>query len=646
MVEAITHMPWSKMCDEAVKFGREIIGDRESFRVRIGWPETYEQLLANADSETTPEIGILDHALEHGRIMLASEAGSGKTWLIARLIDLAIDSYGALPSVILLRNLATDNPLAHLESEEPMIRRLLEISLPSLSKIVTTPGRVPPIILLVDGLNEIRRDDAIKVISAIDEIGRRYPFISIVVTDRLARRPIDLERWRLATILPLDDIEIRRVWEESASDRPLPAPSETFSRPFFLDAALTTDIASFTQATVIEEYFRREVGLSTDSIISLADAAFDAYSIFRTPRMPLSWIRQRVDAHLYKQLTDSGMLREGEDQAWFTHHLYHDFLAALSLSRREQQWDREAFDVVTLNAASFDALRLAIGELPDTNKADLLVRRIYDWSYYGASYALVPNRVSAEMYAVILAMLADKQWDLIRATATQVGDALRHDGTPLSRQLLKVESREELFRIINSITSAQEWFARWVSLFTTPSGSTADVDLVDTLRSLDSIESWTLANVLRRCNLTEAGGIHLFDIAADQSAVIRWRAVHTLGAHPSPRAFSTARSLLQDPDRWVRYGAIRATIEMAAGTSQSALRAQILSAVLRLVEQNELDDSMLRELVRSLDVAPPPSDWADSVAPLVQQLAGQAETPEEQGALERLMISITSRIGG
>lgn len=647
MVDATSQVPWSDLREEAVRAGRAITVGQKPFQLTIGWPKTYELLLASAKSDTTPESGLLSRALEDGRIMLAAEAGSGKTWLLARLIDLAIQSSSALPALVLLRNLTADSSRAQTAGRELMIRHLLDNSVPRLSKVVTTPGNVPQVLLLVDGLNEIARGDVGQVISAIDEIGRRYPFISIIATDRLVRRPIDLDRWSLATILPLDEAEVRRVWQESAHGRSLPTAPETLNRPFLLGAALASDVTSTTQATtILEQYFHSDVGLTQAALADLADVAFDAYAIFRAATMPTDWLRQRVNAQVYTQLIDSGTLRENNSQASFTHHLFHDFLAALSLSHREQQWDRDAFDAVTLNAASFDALPLAVGELPDAAKADLLVRRIYDWSYYGASYALVQGSVSQEMYTAILAMLGDKRWDIIRATVTQVTDALRHVDTQLSRQLLRAKSRAELFPILRAIESTQGWFADWVALFTTPDGSTADVDLVDKLRSLDSIESWTLANVLRRCHLTEAGTTHLLSISADQSPVIRWRAVHVLGAHPSERAFSAVRSLLQDDDRWVRYGAIRASIEIAALTTQPTLRTQILSAVLELVEQNRLDYSMGRELVRSLDVDPPPNDWADVITPLIQQLTGQAKTLEEQGALERLMASIALRIGG
>lgn len=646
MVKITDRAPWSDMCNEAVRVGREITAGQEPFKLTIGWPGTYGRLLVGADSEKTPESGLLARALDNGRVMLAAEAGSGKTWLLARLIDVAVRSFNALPALVQLRNLTTDSRPGQADTQEPMIRRLLDNSVPSLTRVVTTTGPVPRVVLLVDGLNEIPRGDVAEIISAMDEIGRRYPFISIIVTDRLVRRAIDLDRWNLATILPLDETEVRRVWQESDPNRSLPTSPAALNRPFFLGAALTTDVASPTQAAIIEAYFRKDVGLTSAALTALADVAFEAYSRFRAATMPTDWLRKRINTDVYKHLTDSGALRQGSGYVRFAHHLYHDFLAALSLSRREEQWYREAFEVVTLNAASFDALPLAVCELRETSKADLLIRHIYDWNYYGASYALVPGLVSQEMHTAILAMLADKRWDIIKATATQVTDALRHDDSLLSRQLQQAQRREDLFPLLRSIDSTQEWFTDWVTLFTIPDGSIADEDLVDKLRSLDSLESWTLANVLRRCDLSEAGRSHLFSIATDPSAVVRWRMVHVLGTHPSRQAAALAGSLLRDVDGSVRYGAIRASVEMAALTTQPALRTHILSTVLELVEQNELDRSMRRELIRSLDVVPPPGDWADATTSLIQQLIGQTRTPEEQGALERLMTSIASQIGG
>ena len=61
---------------------------------------------------------------------------------------------------------------------------------------------------------------------------------------------------------------------------------------------------------------------------------------------------------------------------------------------------------------------------------------------------------------------------------------------------------------------------------------------------------------------------------------------------------------------------------------------------MQLVQSRQLDGSVLRELGRALDVRPQPDGWADTVAPLIQQLIGTSETLIEQDQWGRVMASI------
>jgi len=177
---------------------------------------------------------------------------------------------------------------------------------------------------------------------------------------------------------------------------------------------------------------------------------------------------------------------------------------------------------------------------------------VYDWNYYGAAYALVPGFVSEETRTVILAMLADKKWDPVKGTVVQVTDALRFDGSVTAQQLLEVNTREGLFDIVRGHDSSELWFAQWLELFTIPDETVVGEATVEDLRTEDSITSWTLANVLRRCHLDASGKQRLLEMASDGSAVIRWRAVHALGAHPSDQTAEALRLRLKDPGQWVR----------------------------------------------------------------------------------------------
>ena len=633
--------PWQEMRQEAAAAADAITKDRTPFSLQLDWPHSYQQLLSGTETEPTGEHTLLSRTLETGRVLLSSEAGSGKTWLLARLIKWALSTDDAIPILIQLKNLAYDEPLSQRDGIEPVIRSLLSIAVPDPRPILMDPGYVPALIVMIDGLNEVPRGAAEPVLAAVDELARRYPFLNVLITDRLVRRPVDLDRWRLSTVLPLTENVIRSVWAEEHESIDLPPALGLLSRPFFLDTALITDITENTEAATIGAFFTRRVGINDKGLDDLADTAYDAYANYQGRTMPEAWLKRRVKRAAFGRLVESDAIRTNRKRAWFTHHLLHDFLAAHSLAAHAAKWEPEAFDVVTLMAASFDSLRLGVEQLSDRARADNLVRRIYDWNYYGAAYALVPEFVSDETRTVILAMLADKKWDPVQATVLQVTDALRFNGSSLAQELLEIESREGLSDIVRRLDSDQLWFTKWVQLFTTPDGAEIDSGAIDDLRTEDSITSWTLANVLRRSRLGALGLMRLINISSDNSPVVRWRAVHAIGAHPSDESAQALRARLEDTDRWVRYGAVRSIVEVASRTDNPQLRDKIFSWLIELVQSRRLDASVLRELGRALDVQPRPSDWAYTVAPLIQQLVGISETLAEQDMWVRIMTSIS-----
>jgi hypothetical protein len=639
-------LPWQGIREQALDIGRAITKDRPPFTLQLEWPTSYQDLFAGSDAEKTPEQALLERALKTGRVLVASEPGSGKTWLLARLIELAAASAPAIPIMIQLKNLSASEPVFQEDGLEPIINRLLTIAAPDPRPILASSGHVPLLILMVDGLNEIPRGPAESVIAAVDELARRYPFLSVIITDRLVRRPIDLNRWRLATILPLPEDVVREALASVHTSRDLSNTPEILKRPFFLDTALTTDITGDSESATIEAYFTRHIGIGAADLENLAETAFAAYQKYHGRTMSESWFKGHVQSNVFRRLVRLDAVRTSREQVWFTHHLLHDFLAARTLAARKNEWRPEVFDDITLTAASFDSLRLTIEQVPEVADADVFIRRVYNWNYYGAAYALVQGYVSEEMRAVILAMLADKKWDLIWATVVQATDALRLDGSAIALNLLGAQSRSELFRVVHSIESDAAWFHEWVVLFTTSDGTVADEAAVAALQAEDSITSWTLANVLRR-SLIDAEGMHrLLDISSDGLAVVRWRAVHVLGGHPSDESARSLQARLVDPDRWVRYGAVRSIVEIAARTNEFQLRDVVISMLMQLIQSRELDDSMQRELGRALDVRPQPGGWAEAVAPMIQQLLGLSETLAEQDRWGRVMATIILSVPG
>jgi HEAT repeat protein len=635
------HDPWAEMRAAALTLAESVTAGRPRFHFRLTWPESYESLLESAPAPEADEQELLHRALSSGRVIVSAEAGSGKTWLLARTSAAAAASGEAIPIWIPLRTLLAvlpDSPSSR--ADGTIVRTLLSLAQPDPRSALGTAGRAPKILILADGLNEIPKDTAEPVVDALDELARSFPFVSVIVTDRLVRRPIPLDRWLIATVLPLSEDEVRRVWAAQGESRDLPDDLELLRRPFFLDTVLVTDLFSESRAAAIDTFFTQRVSLTASELALLSEVAFRAYAEYHGRTVPLFWFEQRVPPDMVTQLEEAGALRTGGDRAWFAHHLLHDFLAARALVARREQWGPQAFGVVTLGAASFDALRLAVEQLPDTESADLLVRRIYDWNYYGAAYALSGERVSQEIRVAVLAMLADKKWDLVTATAATVSDALRVDRSVIAKQLLAAKDREQLFDVINAQESANPWFNRWREIFTIPDGTPAGPDLVVRLQVDDSFAGWTLANVLRRCRLGPESLNEILRIATDGSNVERWRAAHVLGAHPSGQSAGTLLTRLADNDEWVRYGAVRSIVEIAAQTNDMRLREYLIIALTEAVQQGGFDSRMLNELERALDIRPQPPEWPASIATLVQQLIGSSERTSDQERWGRVMALI------
>jgi hypothetical protein len=632
--------PFMSMRQNACEVLESIIGDKEPFPLRVGWARSFDDLLAQRWERVSTETALTEAALTHGRVLISAEAGSGKTQLLARVGLSVARSENAIPVWVALRDVpAAVNNLLSL-SADTFVRALVSLSAPSLRPVLTSRVQVPKILLLADGINEVPKRFAQPTFDALDEIARRYPFVSVIVTERLVRRQISSEKWRLATLLPLREKEIIETWRKTHEAPPPDQALDILKNPFFLDNAMGFSSSNGGSAELIGECFHDLAGLSPKSIDRLSEAAFKSYSSEYGMLMPKEVMAAYADSADIRSLARAGMLRTEADVAWFSHHLFHDYLASRYLVRNRHLWGPGSFDVVTTGAASFDSLRLAVDQIDKPAIADEFVRLVYDWNYFGAAYALVPGRVSRKMQVQLLAMLADKRWDPVEATVEMVTDALSVDGSSIAQEMLSAPTRNDLFRVVRDIPSDDPGFDQWKKLFTFTDGEYIDAYMVRGLCSEDPIASWTLANVLRRCRLTRDGEKELIDISRSASPVWRWRAVHALGLHPNRRTEEAVKLLLRDPDRWVRYGAVRSLVEMAARTSEYSLRSRIIAELMKSLNRDELDEKMIQEMVRVLDVRPQPDEWPASVAPLIQQLASTSSSLAEQERWTSLMARI------
>jgi hypothetical protein len=605
------------------------------FEFRVGWSSTYDNIFRGEGLEITSTDELLSRAISTGRLLLTGAGGSGKTVILRKIAQRALDK-GMAPLLLDLRAWTLEDYAKWLKTSTEDFARM-EFLLQNLAVPHVDIGRLSHLseeiqrVLLIDGLNEVVSGIGDEIIRAADDYIRYSLKTSLVITDRLVRRQLSTSsRWLLARVEPLDTPQIRKL-VQGENKQVTDDEIALFTLPFYLDAYLKEDSLN------LHSYFTDIVKLSGEELASSSRAAFDAYSADKTRSFSSDRFAADVGSTAYKKLKDAGVIRVGDSgTGYFRHHLLHDYLASLYVSADQERWTGKVFDIVSFRASSFDAIAMVLQQLTEPSAADHFVRQLYDWNPYASVYSLAEAThrkscaVTEQMTVVVLAMIAERKWDLIEATAIRARDALALYGSPFSNELLKAPSLDYVFTQIHASDNDPEWFIDWRLLFTRPKGShlgDADVDLIAVK---NSIEGWTAANVFKRLTLSDKQMARIREFLSYKFDTVRWRAAHVLGTMPSSLNMSVLLKAIDvDESSWVRFGAARSLIEMAA-LGPADLREAIFKELIYRVPQLLKDEIVLGELKRSLmiDQNRAPADWANVSIRFVEEVYESGLTDE------------------
>src|ERR1700722_15664283 len=629
-----------------------------AFSFEIGWSTKYDALLAQQFSFKTAPDQIIPQVVKTGRALISGRGGAAKTSIVHRLIGESLTDSGVFPVLI---NMKAWNPILEDEWKEfpdwfgRMDFLFRHLGIPEVT--VATLDAVDPAVLrlvFLDGLNEVSSTIAQDIITAADEFVRHSLQTATVLTDRIVRRPFrEDERWKLGMVLPLSTEEVtKQVNERFGNDVTLNSSQLLFlSTPLFLDQFLKSgevDSELLTTTAELRMYFKNRVGLSDPQLEKLGRAAFMMYSEEDARSFPLKRFRALVRAPVVRKLSESGALVIAGKFAYFHHHLKHDYLASIYVAKHSKVWTGEVFDAITFLANSFDILALVLEQLPDAESADNFVRRMYDWNVYAPGYALAEAShfesfgVSSEMQTVIFAMLAERKWDIITATSERAKDALRVFPLNLpAHQYLTEVSLAKVFGLVGQVESNMEWFGKWKRLFTLGDRETiSDTDLAFILDP-DSVLGWTLANVLKRVRVLDRQFQSLRKWTRTRNKTVLWRIAHVLGRYPGKENFDVLIRLF-DAKAWVRYGALRSLMEMAAVTTDSKFRGQIFTAVETRASDLLQDERSLEEFRRAVFIRPDraPVDLASRVIVVITALYKMAETEQQAVSWQKLAARV------
>lgn len=620
------------------------------FDLSVGWAAGYDGLFGGKLERSTPIEELVEVALRRGRVLLHAEGGTGKSAIVLRLLRHAL-AHGHLAVLLDVRRWtpplfdewgeAADNELYRMNllfehlGAQAVSEAELSLAPPSRKRVV-----------LVDGINEVPSAVGGSILTALEAFAWRNPAAGVIATDRLARRELPSDAWQLATIEPISTATASQVLQADVPEEAAPL----LRTAFFLDLAVKQGLDSTSSSRAFRHYFEQHVGLGPAQIVAAGAAAFDAYATERRRRFPFAPFRAVAGDRTTEALIESGTLILDGDEAYFIHHLYHDYLASAHLAADPEKWTSEHFDALTFKASSFDALAMALEQLDDPTRADDLLRRVYDWNFYGSAYALAKGRtlgasdVSKQMETALLTMLAERRWDVLRSTSERVTDALQIFPGETASALLDVRDLDELIAFVNQLPIEGEAFYRWRTLFSTPPGSDGDTDTIALLEGEDSLLGWTAANVLKRVRLNDEQQEYVRRLLAEAPETVRWRASHVLGAHPSAANVEALAAALHDGYHWVRYGSIRSLVEIAARDPE--LRSSAFERVRASLDALADDSSTIQEFERALILREPPPDWADAVEPVIEQMWAAAETIELQDHWRRVAYDVQKAASG
>jgi len=596
----------------------------------FGYPiircDSFDDLLSGKGGPIQPD-ALLDMALRKGRVLLQAPGGAGKTWTLLRLRDLALQRGQRVGYVPVHR-------LHQRDLERNGVDALLRASEPAMSYEELAGGE--SLLLLVDGLSEVSRATASLVLDAVDQWAALGPSTGTIVADRLVRREVGPPRWVLLTLGSVNPLEAERLLGRKVE------PSEVglSGNPVYLRMMLEQpNVRLKTRGQAIQLLIDR-AELAPDDQRALSRFALSVYQERHRRSFDRARLEEAVSERAVAALVETGIVVEvGLGQLNFRHHLIHDYLAASQAALEPENWGHDLFDALSLYNSSHDALVMLLEQASGSSRGNL-IRRVYDWNLYAASYLLSRDRKStseadAATEHEILALLGERRFDFFLASRRQVEDALLLHGGPVAEKYLGAAHPTDVLEFASRFLRDDANYREWLLLFLT-SESPSPQSLLSDLKDADGVNGWTAANVVRRLGVNEKGFASLREMAHDEDPVVRWRSVHALGV-AGPAAIDTLFEVLTDDlQTSVRYGALRSLVDQAYRATDAATRRRVFrglanqSALLRAVP------ALSAEFERILEVADPPLGWSEDASVVLESLLAEEEDPGEQERWRRV----------
>jgi hypothetical protein len=321
------------------------------------------------------------------------------------------------------------------------------------------------------------------------------------------------------------------------------------------------------------------------------------------------------------------------DESGFEHHLWRDYLVARALSLDPGRWTEEVFDAASTFGTSVECLTMVVEQIGDGAQKVGFVNAVYDWNYGAALECIAKSgegeeaerRVPEVVREAILAVVAEKRFDGVERTRQRTERLLgQHQ---FARPHLELQTRNAMVDRVRHLELEGD-LAVWKRLYCQPAGAQVTDEDIDLIASPNPLVGWTAANFVRRGQLSAAGEERVRALYGSQRGAagrrsVRWRVVHTLGAHPSDSSLDLlADALATDEYRWVLYGAARSLVE-AAATVQNPRRQRAIEALTAFVNGEgggKARPVILQEIVEACFIDGAARGWGNAALPLLEKV--------------------------
>jgi pimeloyl-ACP methyl ester carboxylesterase/GTPase SAR1 family protein len=613
------------------------------------------------------------------KIILTGPAGSGKSNILRNISDYFI-SKDKPPIFINLKNWNTEtnnDQLLKLKESGPGIDNiqkkfdiLLRSALGDLDISFVNSHKEVFNVFLIDGLNEISGNDIIdEIISTLDEYVKKYSREAcIIMTTRDSRRLRFIHNWVVISVNQISENELKKQiydkFRPSSYKNLSTHEKELLRTPYFLNMAIIRKNPKLgSAAEAIESFFKSHlVEFKDDGILNdLAETAFKIYEKKGGLSFDKKDFIDEIDSEEQKQkkrgwfenLKEAGIINEvGKNVYAFRHQWKHDYLVARYIVQNQERWKDHFFDIASFQSNSFEAISLALEQINDVSRGDTFLKDVYNWNWVATLDCLIRNvgvkdeLFSDDLKVAIKAIITEKLFDPIKGTQEMTIKKLTDFPKDDEPNFADIKDLDSILNFIQSFEYKQDWFEDWKSIYLkAPERIKYNILYENDIKKIiseDSVLGWTASNVIRRFKLSDADQRQLrayFEVYRQKkykdstNDSIKWRIVHALGRTPSIENKALFLNILKTDDEyiWVKYGAARSLVEVAALSDNKNFIKEIFSDLEQIIQTVEsLPMKVIEKIAKSVFYDKVHDEWPSFVIPVLECIVRRYRNSKEE----------------